>query len=97
VNPLRSLIDRFAAWNKKPVDHSAEEVTQLLEAIASGLASDGQIDAFIYIPILDPELDQIRRDFADLYVRDFDPKGPAFLALISRAQGLRPSSRPDLT
>jgi hypothetical protein len=86
MNPLRSLIERFVAWNRKPRYRSADEVAQLLQDVASGNAPDYKIDGFIYIPVSDPELDRIREEFGMMYGPGFDPTSSEFVALVAEAE-----------
>lgn len=88
MNPLRSLIDAFVAWNSKGRYRSREEVAQLLHDVADGAAKHGKVDGFIYIPIIDPELERIRKEFGLLYGPGFDAADPRFVSLIQQADAL---------
>lgn len=60
----------------RPLERTREEVAEILEA---RIAPDGDWpiwDAFISIPIADPELDAIRRECLDLAYHHTDPDPP---------------------
>jgi hypothetical protein len=88
MNPFRSLIDRFSAWNSKLRYRSADEVARLLHQIADRSADQGKVDGFIYIPISDPQLERIREQFGAMYGPGFDPTDRTFTQLVEQADAL---------
>ncbi len=69
---LRSLVNRFVAWNQRPQERSSQQVAQLLRAAINGTATHRDMDYFISIDIADPALNEVKDEVGRLYGPDWN-------------------------
>lgn len=64
---VRSLVNRFIAWNRRPRAMTRQEVAVLLQKCIDDTASHSEIDYFISVDIVDPLLDDVRCEVGVLH------------------------------
>jgi hypothetical protein len=91
---LRGAGRRFIEWNRKPRERTPEQVADLLRRALAGTATDGEIDYFISVDIIDPALNDVKDRVGALYGPGWSSEETRadLRALLREVEGMSPAT-----